>query len=548
MTTFAQNGDCHKPAIAITAGGTIFVAYEVHGATPAVGVMSATTAAPTAWTSVGPVTGPNFTIQTAPAMTVDPVGDLSVAGVGADTGGVQQIGIGTLAAGAATWTVMPVTSGGSDKSSPAIARDVNGVVYVVWTNTADSNLYGADSFSAWGTIHQVTNTGAAGSAAMATETAGTVLHFVWAATGGTNPDIQYATTYATGGGWPATPLTTGTSVLDGTTGIFDAANPRIAVTGTTSSSVYAQVFILWQDRRSTVTGDTDIMFTEMMWNGQFYPVNVTVSVVPPGLGLVADSAHNPALGVSNGVPYAAWTDLREAHASHIYFAEATCAPIAPPPSPTVIGPTGTAGGLPAQFMFGTNPHFTEVDIAVPNDAFDTSISMKVNELRNPVVKCHGGSGLFADGSGLYFDLIGGSGYGGTDSDGDALGDWITVTIHLAPGATLPSPLAVYRLVPPTVASLGAYTWTTDLIQNVNPAGTPAGEVTFQAKHSSTFGVGTPPTSTPPPSGGSSSGGGGGGCAMSPGGEPDMFVLLLPLAALGFWVATRLIGRRRSASI
>ena len=232
-------------------------------------------------------------------------------------------------------------------------------------------------------------------------------------------------------------------------GILDANYPKIAVTGTTSASADAQVFIVWQGRLSNVPGDTDIYFTETMWNGQFYPTPVQVSVVRAGIGLAAESAHNPALGVRlDGTPYAAWTDLRQAGASHIYFAEAMCAPCQPPPSPILIAPAGTAGGPPAAFMFGTNPHFTEVDITVPNDALATSVNMRVNELRNPVVECLRGSGLFADGSGLYVDIIGGSGCGGSDSDADVLGDWITVTIHLAPGYTLPSPLAVYRLVPP----------------------------------------------------------------------------------------------------
>jgi len=65
-------------------------------------------------------------------------------------------------------------------------------------------------------------------------------------------------------------------------------------------------------------------------------------------------------------------------------------------------------------------------------------------------------------------------------------------------------------------------------------------LTFQTMHLSSFGVGSSAAS------GSSSGGGGGGCAMSPNGEPDVFLLLLPLAAIGVWAGTRLTGRRRSA--
>ena len=541
VTTFAQNGDCHKPAITIASSGTIFTAYEVHSLpTPAIGVASATTTAPATWTQAGYVTGASFTLQTAPAITyVNSISTLYVAGVGADAGGVQQIGVATLAGGATTWTVTVVTSGGSDKSSPAIAQDANGVVYVVWADAADNNLYGADSSSAWATVHQVTSGGNAASPAIATETTGNVLHFAWA-TRAANPDIQYANT-ASAGGWPATALAAGTSVMAGS-GILNANLPRIAVAGTTSDSANAQVFIVWQGRLSNVSGDTDIYFTERMWNGQFYSTPVQVSNVPAGLGLVAESAHNPALGVTSGMPYAAWTDLREAGASHIYFAEAMGAR-QPPLAPIVISTTGTTAGSPAVFLLATNPHFTEVDVAVPSDAFSTSVSMTVSELSNPVVECPAGYGIFAaDGSGLYLDIVGGSGCGGNDSNGDVLGDWITVTIHLATGATLPSPLAVYRLAPPTVGSMGVYTWTTDWIRNVNYSAA-TNDLTFQTLHLSTFGVGSPGTASS--SGGG--GGGGGGCAMSPGGEPDVLVLLLPAAALGIWAATRLIGRRRSAN-
>ena len=290
---------------------------------------------------------------------------------------------------------------------------------------------------------------------------------------------------------------------------------------------------------STVPGDTDILFSEMMWNGQFYATPVLVSIVPAGLGFVPDSAHNPALGARpDGAPYVAWTDMREAGAAHIYFAEAMGAPCKPPPSPIVISSSGTTGGQPMKFLFGNNPHFTEVDISVPDDAFGTSISLMVNELTNPVVECPGGSTIFAAaGSGLYLNITGGSGCGGTDCNADALGDWITVTIHLAPGATLASSVGVYRLVPPTLASLGAYTWRTDLIQGVHYDPN-ANTLTFETKHLSSFGVGA---------GTASGGGGGGGCAMSRGGAPDLFTLLLPVAAIGLCLAARLNQRKKSAN-
>jgi uncharacterized repeat protein (TIGR01451 family) len=539
------NGDCHKPALAITPGGTIYVAYELHNEpivsdrtaetglvlTSVIGFMSATTSAPTSWTPYPVLLFSNFTLETAPAITyVNSTGTLYVAGVGPDhTTGVSQIGVATMLAGtgSSSLAATEITSNAAAQASPAIAQDAAGIVYLLWTSTADNNLYGADSSTAWATIVQVTNTGTAGSPAIATETSGNVLHFAWAATGGTpNPDIQYANTYATGGGWPTAPLALGQNVLDDLSA-SNAANPRIAVTGTTTSSVNARVFIVWQDRRSSVPGDTDILFVERKRTGIF-GTNIRVSSLILNPGIVLTSAEtNPALGLTkDGMPCVAWTDLRESGASHIYFASAMC-----PVEYGLLWPNVAPAGGSGTFTDSTNPHFTEVDITVPANALTTPRDIILSELHDPCNSCLGGTGLYADGSGLYLDLT-----GGID---EPLGGWVTLAIHLKTGVTLPSPLTVYRLVPPATV-LDSWTWTTDLIRNVSYNST-TNVLTFQTMHLSSFGVGAPAASVS-----SSSGGGGGGCAMSPTGEPDLFLLLLPLAAIGVWAGTRLIGRRRSA--
>ena len=92
---------------------------------------------------------------------------------------------------------------------------------------------------------------------------------------------------------------------------------------------------------------------------------------------------------------------------------------------------------------------------------------------------------------------------------------------------------------PPANALGGWTWTTYWLRNVsyNPA---ARTLTFQTMHLSTFAAGDPPAS----GGSSGGGGGGGGCSMSPRGEPDLFILLLPFAALGCWIVAR---PRRSKS-
>jgi hypothetical protein len=161
----------------------------------------------------------------------------------------------------------------------------------------------------------------------------------------------------------------------------------------------------------------------------------------------------------------------------------------------------------------------EVDITVPANVFTTPRDLTVNQLQNPTAACPGGYGL-------YLDITGGA--------DEVLSDWVTITIHGV--ATAPTPLAVYRYVPPS-SPTGVGTWTHDYIrgESYDPA---AHTLTFQTKHFSSFGAGTAA---------STGGGGGGGCSISPGGEPDFLLLLLPLAAMGISCAARVTRRRRPAN-
>jgi hypothetical protein len=514
-TEIAASSAVSNPVIAIAQNGTIYLAWTTQqNGGPSLGrvnVASATTTAPASWNSLGVVSNGTLSLEAVTAMAVDSLNNLYVAGLVYDSNLVPQIAVGELPSGSPNWTVTQITSSAGSKGAPAIARDASDVIYLVWANAADNNLCGADS-SSWGTIHAVTNAGDAESPAIATESSGNVLHFAWTATGGApNPDIRYAKTT---GGWPATPLA-GTSVLDGTTGTNDAANPKVAVTG---AGAAAKVFVVWQDRRSTTAGDTDIMFAETKWDGAF-GANVFVSRSLTDQPAVS-SRKNPALGLTNdGTPYVAWTDEPTAGAGHIYFAAAM--------QSKALGSSWqgvTPAGGAHSFTDPANRHFTQVDLNVPANALSTPRNISVSELRNPVEPCPGGTGLYpADGSGLYLAISGGA--------DEVLNGWITVTIHLTPGVNLPSPMAIYRLVPPPT-ELGGWTWTNDWLRNVSydPI---ARTLTFQTMHLSTFAAGAAPV-------GSSSGGsgGGGGCSMSPCAEPDLFMFLLPLAALGLWIAAR----------
>lgn len=170
------------------------------------------------------------------------------------------------------------------------------------------------------------------------------------------------------------------------------------------------------------------------------------------------------------------------------------------------------------------------------------LTLSASELRNPaqLILAGAANNIFPDKSGVYLTLT-----GGID---ELLSDWITVTVTLPPGTKLPNPLAVYRLVPPSPSFtlstlLSTSDGTHDGIQGetvVTDPVTGAVKLTFQTLHASDFGVGYNYGEIYSALSSSS------GCAMSPGGEPDIFVLLLPLVALGIWAGTRLIGRKRSA--
>ena len=539
VTTLAQNGNCHLPAIAIAANGTIYLAYQVLDANTGnftVRVSSATTAAPTVWSSLGAVTASGNTLSNSAAIAVDTAGNLTVAG-GSLVSGVQQIAVGTLAGGTTTWAVTEITSDAGNKRSPAIALASSNQAYVVWAKDSDTNLYGADS-SNWAVIHTLSNNGGtASSPSVAVETTGTIMHFVWTSTGSAaNPDILHAKTV---GGWPTAAMT-GASVLDTSgQGAPDAGAPRVAVVG---SGATAKVFVIWEDGRYAAQGSeaTDIFFAETKVNGTF-GTNILVSHVLGTTGVASPAVTNraetiPALGVTNfGDPYLAWTDQPlVAGESHIYFAGAMDGRLCGT-QPVAVAVT-TAGGTET-FTDPTNPHLTQVTITVPANALSGTLDLAATELRNPVVETASGTGFFTDGSGLYLDIS-----GGTDQ---ALSGWVTITVqlNLASGVTITPPVSVYRLVPPATAA-GSWTWTTDLIRNVSYTAT-TGVLSFETEHLSSFGLGAATSNS---GGGAAASGGssGGGCAMTPGGEPDLSLLLLPLAALGVWAGTRLIGRKRPA--
>lgn len=504
----AGAGDRRHPVLAAAPNGRLWLAWEVVDQAD-VSVAWADVAHPATWTYASDIEYPvGVTAVRRPAIAVDSTGALCVA-VEATWNGVGEIGTARLPNGSATWTVTqtPLSTEAGNKSAPTVAVAKNDVVYAVWANTTDKDLYGSSYAGGWaGSSTRITNNGASSAPTIAASSNSSALYLAWLQAGGTpNPDIWYA---ASPSGLPTSPLV-GVSVTHGEAGVQLAGSPRIAV------NAAGKVFLAWHDKRSAVAGDTDIMFAETKADGTVG----TNNRVSRESGNRPQSS--PALGLTaNGGPCAAWIDLRESGVSHIYFAETTDMVFYDAPW---TGVSGTGGSH--TFTAPTNSRMPRVDVTVPPGIFTAPRDVSVSELRAPEVACPGGFGLYLD--------IG----GGQD---EVLADWVTITIYGVTSA--PTPLAVYRYVAP-LTPLDAPVWTHDWVRNeqYDPI---AKTITFQTRHLSSFGAGSG-TAPSPSGGGTSGGGGGGGCSMSAGPGGAWTILLLPVAAVLTLLALRL--RRRTTA-
>jgi len=283
-----------------------------------------------------------------------------------DGAGNQDIYVATSSNAFSTKTISQVTTNASDQTDPAIAVNASNIVYLVWTDgrSGTSDVYGAASNSGpWTNVAVATGAGSQSAPVVATEAAGTVLHFAWVDDAGTDATIRYASS----DGMPGSPLA-GANIVDDTSGA-DQMAPSIATVGSAGESL--QVFLCWTDERNVNANgrDTDLYFVDVS-AGQ--GTNVLV-----GDGGTGSDQSEPAVGVDRyGYPYVLWTDSRNV-AKYVYYAGSTY--MAPDllESELVTASTGRTVGV------ATPTSLDDVSVVIPAGACPYDVTITIGRLLNP---------------------------------------------------------------------------------------------------------------------------------------------------------------------
>ncbi|MHC4120774.1 MAG: InlB B-repeat-containing protein, partial [Planctomycetota bacterium] len=279
-----------------------------------------------------------------------------------DRAGNQDIYLAESSDGFVTNAITQITSHTSEQTSPAVAVNSSGNVYVLWTDARNAangtDIYGA-SGSPWTNVPIVGKAGNQSNPEIAIESAGSVLHMLWVDQASGNSDIYYA--FSTG--LPSSPLI-GSNLIDDSLGT-EQLSPTIAVSGTGSE---AKVFACWQDERnlSGGTGDADLY---MVQTNSGSGTNVFV-----GDGGASSDQTGPAMGIDqDGHPYLVWTDDRSKR-THIYYAGSAYTE----PNVLVSGLiTASSGGTVGAADLQSITSIDDVSIAIPAGAcpYDVTVSM-----------------------------------------------------------------------------------------------------------------------------------------------------------------------------
>jgi hypothetical protein len=283
-----------------------------------------------------------------------------------DGAGNQDIYVATSSNAFSTKTTSQVTTNASDQTDPAIAVDASNTVYLVWTDgrNGTNDVYGAASNSGpWTNVPVATGAGSQSAPVIATESAGTVLHFAWVDDGGADATIRYASS----DGMPGSPLA-GANIVDDTSGA-DQMAPAIATAGSAGDNL--RVFLCWTDERNVNANgrDTDLYFVDVS-AGQ--GTNVLV-----GDGGTGSDQSDPAVGVDRyGYPYVLWTDSRNV-TKYVYYAGSTY--LAPEllESELVTASTGRTVGV------ATPTSLDDVSVVIPAGACPYDVTINIARLLNP---------------------------------------------------------------------------------------------------------------------------------------------------------------------
>lgn len=391
-------------------------------------------------------------------------------------------------------TVTRVTSNASDQSSPAIAVDAANNVYLAWIDDRNGtdDIFGAASNSGpWTNVAVATGAGGQFDPAIAAESLGSVLHFLWTSNATGDEDVYYASS----NGMPGSPLA-GTNIIDDTSDA-DQSTGSIAATGSTGDDL--KVFACWRDGRNLTTSgqDGDLYFTEIQGGGQ-----TNVLIADDGTGA---NQSQPALGVdAYGYPYAVWTDDRDG-TTEIYYAGSTFADPTPLGSAIV---TAAAGGT-----VGVSPPagLEDVSVVVPAGVCPHDATITIARVLHPP-KPTWSAGILAyefGPSGLQFTQP------------------VTVTIpYLIADFPNGTPLPYwYDPETSTVSQQG--------ISNVRTVAisTTVRAIRFKTTHFTTFLL-----AEDDGAGDSGGGGGGGGCALTPINQGRFVDFMLPYLGLAMILA------------
>lgn len=283
-----------------------------------------------------------------------------------DDAGNPDIYIATSSNAFATKTIAQVTTNAADQTAPAIAVDASNNAYLVWTDSRNgaSDIYGAASNSGpWTNVPIATGAGHQTAAVIATESAGTMLHFAWVDDAAGNRDIRYASS----NGMPSSALA-GSNIVDDTSGA-DQTAPTIATVGSVGNQL--GVFVCWVDARNLNPNG---------WDTDLYLVDVAAgqrtNVLVGDAGTGSDQTE-PAVGVDlYGYPYVLWTDNRNA-AKYVYYAGSTYMapePLAAAPITAATGGTvGTASPTSA----------SHVSAVIPSGASPQDVTVEIAQVLNP---------------------------------------------------------------------------------------------------------------------------------------------------------------------
>jgi len=448
------------------------------------------------WSNETRITDPNYN-QTNPAMAIDSSDEVYIV-YDDDQGGDKDIYIASSADNYVSKT--QISSAVYDQTTPDIAIDSADTVYVVWADARGWNgkgknpkydIYGAASNNSWTNVLIANENDQQLSPKIATEAAGTILHFVWVDDGPGDKEVYYGSS----DGLPGTPLT-GTNIIDqNLPADVEQKQPALAVTGYTggTGNNTLKVFACWEDER--YSGIENIHTVEITNPG------TNIWVGDDGAG--ADQKM-PAIGIDQyNEPFLVWVNNK---VDIIYSGSTFIESTALVASVTVPVSTTTTVGTPIASIADED----DVSVVIPAGAYVCDIDVTISRIRNP-------QKLPANNHTFLYEF---------GPSGTTFSEPVTITIPYHASSLVSSPSA-YWYNPLT--GLYSQTGITDVEVIEISSGLYA--LRFKTTHFSGFGGG--------------GGGGGGGCSMSPNSQDSIVEPLLPYIGLAVaMVILKLRDRRK----